>query len=78
MRFPAAWMAVVAVTIAGCATTAGRDIRVDYDDSADLGSYRTYGFPEEVGTDRAGYSTILTPLLQGRGQPRDAAPRFRL
>lgn len=60
MKSRVAWLAAVALAAAGCATTAGRDIRVDYDRSADLGSYRTYGFPKEVGTDRAGYSTIVT------------------
>jgi hypothetical protein len=35
-------------------------VTVDYDRSANLASYRTYGFPEEVGTDRAGYSTLVT------------------
>jgi hypothetical protein len=60
MKSRAAWLAAVALAAAGCAATAGRDIRVDYDRSADLGSYRTYGFPKEVGTDRAGYSTIVT------------------
>ena len=60
MKSGAAWIATVTLAVAGCATTAGRDIRVDYDRSADLGSYRTYGYPEKVGTDRAGYSTILT------------------
>lgn len=60
MKSRAAWIAALALAAAGCATTPGRDIRVDQDPSADLGSYRTYGFPEEVGTDRAGYSTIVT------------------
>lgn len=60
MRCPAAWIAAASFAIAGCATTAGPDVTIDYDRSADLGSYRTYGFPAEVGTDRAGYSTIVT------------------
>jgi hypothetical protein len=55
-----AWIAVVALSLAGCATTAGPDITVDYDRTADLHSYKTYGYPEEVGTDRAGYSTLVT------------------
>jgi hypothetical protein len=60
MKSPAAWIVAAALAVAGCATTAGRDISVDHDRSADLSSFRTYGFPEEVGTDRAGYSTIVT------------------
>ena len=38
----------------------GPDVKVDYDKTADLASYKTYGFPEEVGTDRAGYATLVT------------------
>ena len=52
--------AAAALALAGCATTTGPDITIDYDRSADLMSYKTYGFPEEVGTDRAGYSTLVT------------------
>jgi hypothetical protein len=60
MKRNAAWIAAVAFALAGCATTSGPDITVDYDRSANLGSFKTYGFPEEVGTDRAGYSTLVT------------------
>jgi len=59
MRRNATWIATALLLVA-CATTTGPDIRVDFDRSADLGSFSTYGFPEEVGTDRAGYSTLLT------------------
>jgi len=38
MKSRAAWIATGMLAVAGCATTAGRDIRVDYDPSADLGS----------------------------------------
>jgi hypothetical protein len=44
--------------LAGCAT--GPSLRSDYDRSADFASYRTYDFASELGTDRAGYSTIIT------------------
>jgi hypothetical protein len=60
MRRNTAWIAIAALVLAAGATTTKRDIRIDYDRSADLGSYRTYGFPETVGTDRAGYSTLVT------------------
>lgn len=46
------------VFLAGC--VAGPSIRSDYDRSADFASYRTYNFASELGTDRAGYSTIIT------------------
>jgi hypothetical protein len=64
MRRNAAWIATAALALAGCATTAGRDVTVDYDRSTDLGSYKTYGFPESVGTDRAGYSTLVTKYFK--------------
>jgi hypothetical protein len=60
MKRNADWIAATALAIAGCATTTGPDVTVDYDRSANLASYKTYGFPEEVGTDRAGYSTLVT------------------
>ena len=65
MRHHAAWIAAAAaLALAGCATTTASDITVDYDRTADLGSYRTYGFPETVGTDRAGYSTLVTAYFK--------------
>lgn len=54
--------------LAGCAAT-GPDIRIDYDPTADFSSYRTYGYPDELGTDRAGYSTLVTTYF------RDAVDR---
>lgn len=55
------WMAALALS--ACATT-GPDFTIDYDRSADLGSYSSYGFPEELGTDRAGYSTLITTYFK--------------
>lgn len=56
-----AWVAALSLT--ACATT-GPDYRIDYDESANLAQYRTYGFPEELGTDRAGYSTLITTYFK--------------
>src|SRR5688572_16870661 len=80
MRCNAAWITAAALALAGCATTTGPDVTVDYDRTADLGSFRTYGFPESVGTDRAGYSTLVTSYfkdavnreMQRRGYVYDA------
>lgn len=47
-----------AVVLAGCAS--GPTIRSDYDRSADFSTYETFGFASELGTDRAGYSTLIT------------------
>ena len=54
----------VALLAAGCATTSGPKTRIDYDKAADFGVYRTYGFPKETGTDRGGYSTLVTSYLK--------------
>jgi hypothetical protein len=64
MRFSPAWIVAGTLALVGCATTTGPDVRIDYDRSSDLGSFRTYGFPESVGTDRAGYSTLVTSYFK--------------
>jgi hypothetical protein len=46
------------IVLTGCASAP--NIRTDYDHGANFTSYRTYGFPAETGTDRAGYSTLIT------------------
>ncbi len=58
------WIAVAVLALSACATTTGPDYTIDYDKSADLGSFRTYGYPEELGTDRAGYSTLITTYFK--------------
>jgi hypothetical protein len=59
----AAWL-VLALLSAGCASTRPPDMRVDYDRSADFSVYRTFGFPKETGTDRGGYSTLVTSYFK--------------
>lgn len=44
--------------VAACAT--GPQLRTDYDRSVDFTRYQTFGFAEELGTDRAGYSSLIT------------------
>lgn len=55
---PLAAAILVFTVVAGCAS--GPTIRSDYDRSADFSSYETFGFASELGTDRAGYSTLIT------------------
>ena len=55
---------IAALTLAACATTTGPDLTIDYDRAVDLGSFDSYGFPEELGTDRAGYSTLITTYFK--------------
>lgn len=63
-RVAAAFALTAALFAAGCATTSGPKTRIDYDKSADFSVYRTYGFPKETGTDRGGYSTLVTSYLK--------------
>lgn len=62
-KFAAAGLAL-AVLIAGCATTSPPNTRIDYDKSADFSVYRTFAFPKETGTDRGGYSTLVTSYFK--------------
>ena len=39
-------------------------VRSDYDPRADFAAYRTFAFMEPLGTDRAGYTTLLTERLK--------------
>lgn len=48
------------VLTALCACASGPRIRTDMDPSANFAIYRTYNFASELGTDRAGYSTLVT------------------
>jgi hypothetical protein len=57
-------VSVFVFLLAGCATTSAPKTRVDYDKTADLSVYRTYGFPKETGTDRGGYSTLVTSYFK--------------
>jgi hypothetical protein len=52
------------VLVAGCATNKPADARIDYDKKADFSVYRTFGFPKETGTDRGGYSTLVTTYFK--------------
>ena len=54
----------MAALVAGCATTSAPKTRIDYDRSVDFSVYRTYGFPKETGTDRGGYSTLVTSYFK--------------
>lgn len=51
------------VLLSGCATNRP-DIRTDVAPDADFSSYSTFGFPEQTGTDRGGYSTLVTDYFK--------------
>ena len=65
IRTLAAALALAATLLtAGCASNRAPPTRVDYDNKADFSVYRTYGFPKETGTDRGGYSTLVTSYFK--------------
>ncbi|MCD0504003.1 DUF4136 domain-containing protein [Bordetella petrii] len=58
----------LASLLSACAS--GPTVRSDYDHAADFARYRTFGFMSPLGTDKAGYSSLLTERLKTatRGQ----------
>ena len=48
--------------VAGCASKP--DIRADVDPSANLAGYQTFGFFEDLATDKSKYSTMITSRLK--------------
>jgi len=54
--------ALALTMLAGCES--GPTIRTNLDPQANLASYKTYMFPEKVGTDRPGYSTPITSYFK--------------
>jgi hypothetical protein len=63
-RYSLALCAVALAALAGCATTRGPDIRVNSAPDANFTSYGTFGFPDQTGTDRGGYSTLVTSYFK--------------
>lgn len=51
--------ASLALLATACATS-GPQVRTDYDTSADFDAFQTFGFVDPLGTDRSGYSTLIT------------------
>jgi hypothetical protein len=50
--------------LVGCASQRGPDIRVNSATTVDYSRYATFGFPEQTGTDRGGYSTLVTDYFK--------------
>jgi hypothetical protein len=79
-RLAAVVLLAVTALAAGCASNPASPSRIDYDKSVDFSVYRTYGFPKETGTDRGGYSTLVTSYfkssmstaMEARGYKYDA------
>ena len=52
----------LASLLSACAS--GPSIRSDYDHGADFANYHSFGFMSPLGTDKAGYSSLLTERLK--------------
>jgi len=55
----AATLIVGGVLLAGCSTS-GPTIHSDFDRDVDFTSYQTFAFVDPLGTDKSGYSTLVT------------------
>jgi len=62
--------------LAACAAQ-GPKVHVDYDHAADFNVYRTFGFLKETGTDRGGYSTLVTSYFKSAVRREMEARGFR-
>jgi len=56
------WLLPLTLLISACAS--GPQVKSDYDHNADFAAYRTFAFMQPLGTDRAGYTTLLTQRLK--------------
>ena len=56
--------AIIGLLATLTACESGPTIRADADPSANLGSYKTFGFFDKVSTDKGNYRTILSTRLQ--------------
>lgn len=63
-RYSLALCTVALAALAGCASNPSADIRVNSAPDANFSSYSTFGFPEQTGTDRGGYSTLVTSYFK--------------
>jgi hypothetical protein len=63
------------VLIAGCASTP--QVRTSAAPAVNLGSFRTFGFFEELSTDRAGYSSLVSQQLMSSARREMEARGFR-
>jgi len=64
------------LALGGCAS--GPVVRADYDRTADFTSYRTFGFASPLGTDRAGYQSVVSLHLKAATQREMEARGMRL
>lgn len=65
-----------ALVAAGC--TSGPRVRAERDSTADFSRYRTFAFADPLGTDRAGYQTMVSQYLKAATQHELEARGLRL
>jgi Domain of unknown function (DUF4136) len=63
LKFRVLFIAAAAVLMSACAAS-GPKVRTDRDPTADLGSYKTFGFYDQLLGDRARYSSIMSNRLR--------------
>jgi hypothetical protein len=63
------------LALVACATVP--DVRAEYDREVDFRSYRTFGFAEVLGTDRAGYETLVSQSLKAATRREMEARGYR-
>ena len=56
------WSFGLLLVLGSCAT--GPTIEANYDHSANFAAYRTFGYFSPLGTDKSGYSTLVTQALK--------------
>jgi len=56
------WVLPLAFVMSGCAS--GPNVRSDYDRQVDFAAYQTFGFMNPLGTDKAGYTSLVTERLK--------------
>ena len=59
-RFCGIFLASLLALLTACASTKGPDIRVHSAPDVAFSSFGTFGFPDQTGTARGGYSTLIT------------------
>lgn len=64
MRLLRHWVGVLAVMFAVVGCASGPQVHTDYDRQANFAAYRTFAFTDPLGTNQAGYSTLLTERLK--------------
>jgi hypothetical protein len=65
-----------ALVVAGC--TSGPRVRAERDKTADFSRYQTFAFVDPLGTDRAGYQTMVSQYLKAATQRELEARGLRL